>query len=50
MDVTLQPESRCKKKDTGKPKKLRRWSRGHLFIVRPCGHIDLHKPIYQYVH
>ena len=49
MDVTLQPESRCKK-DTGKPKKLRRWSRGHLFIVRPCGHIDLHKPIYQYVH
>ena len=32
-------------KDVGEPKKLRHWSRGHLYIVRPCGHIDLHKPI-----
>ena len=28
------------RKDTGEPKKLRRWSRGHQFIVRGGGHID----------
>ena len=46
IDTSLGMHSRCKK-DIGKSKKVRHWSRGHLFIVRPCGHIDLHKPIYQ---
>lgn len=35
------------RKDIGEKKKLRLWSRGHLFIVRPCGHIDLWRPIYR---
>ena len=36
------------KKDLGEKRKLRLWSRGHLFIVRPCVHIDLWRPIYRY--
>lgn len=34
-------------KDTGERQKLRHWSRGHLFIVHPCGHIDVWRPIYR---
>ena len=37
-------------KDTGEGSKLNMWSRGHLFIVRPCGHIDQWHPIYRYMH
>ena len=33
--------------EIGEKKMLRLWSRGHLFIVRPCGHIDLWRPIYR---
>ena len=34
-------------KDTGERTKLQTWSRGHLFIVRPCGHIDTWQPLYK---
>lgn len=34
-------------KDTGEKSRLRMWSRGHLFIVRSCGHIDTWKPLYK---
>lgn len=35
------------KKDTGDKARLQLWSRGHFFIVRPCGHIDHWKPLYR---
>lgn len=35
------------RKDLGASKRLRHWSRGHLFICRPCGHIDYSQPIYR---
>jgi len=34
-------------KDTGARKKLQKWTRGHLFIVRGGGHIDTWQPLYQ---
>ena len=34
------------KKDLGKDGTLRRFSRGHFFIVRPSGHIETHSPLY----
>ena len=34
-------------KDLGATKRLRHWSRGHLFICRPCGHIEFSQPIYR---
>lgn len=34
-------------KDTGGKQRLRMWSRGHLFIVRCCGHIDMWRPLYK---
>ena len=37
------------RKDTGKAKRLRKWSRGHQFIVRAGGHIDTWHPLYKYV-
>ena len=37
------------RKDTGKSKKLRRWSRGHQFIVRGGGHIETWQPLFKYV-
>ena len=36
------------RKDTGTAKKLRRWSRGHQFIVRAGGHIEAWQPLYKY--
>jgi len=38
------------KKNTGEKSKLRKWSRGHQFVVRGGGHIDDWQPIYKYVH
>ena len=38
--------SSCRK-DLGDGRRLRRWSRGHVFIVRSCGHIDTWRPIYK---
>ena len=36
------------KKNIGQPKRLRRWSRGHQFVVRAGGHIDSWQPLYKY--
>ena len=44
---TVTPASQCRK-DLGDKRKLRHWSRGHVFVVRSCGHIDTWKPIYKY--
>lgn len=41
------PATQCRK-DIGEKGKLRHWSRGHVFVVRSCGHIDTWKPIYKY--
>lgn len=40
------PSEPCKK-NLGEPKRLRRWSRGHQFIVRAGGHIDSWQPLYK---
>jgi hypothetical protein len=40
-------EAPCSK-NTGLTKKLRKWSRGHQFIVRAGGHIDMWQPLYRY--
>ena len=37
------------RKDLGDSKKLHLWSRGHIFLVRPCGHIDMWRPIYRLI-
>ena len=34
-------------KDTGTQKKLQKWTRGHLFVVRGGGHIDTWQPLYK---
>jgi len=34
-------------KDIGVQKRMQKWSRGHLFIVRGGGHIDMWQPIYE---
>ena len=37
------------RKDIGEPAgKIRHYSRGHVFIVRSCGHMDWWQPIYKY--
>lgn len=45
-EVMAELPTNCRK-DLGDTKKLRHWSRGHVFIVRSCGHIDTFKPIYK---
>ena len=39
----------CQKNLGDNMKKLRKWSRGHQFIVRAGGHIDTWQPIYKLV-
>ena len=34
-------------KDTGAKKKLQKLSRGHFFVVRGGGHIDMWQPLYE---
>ena len=34
-------------KDTGTRKKVQKWTRGHLFVVRGGGHIETWQPLYQ---
>ena len=46
--TTDQPDFSTCRKDLGGTKRLRHWSRGHLFICRPCGHIEFSQPIYRY--
>ena len=43
-DVVDTPTCR---KDTSQAKKLRKWSRGHQFVVRAGGHIDTWQPLYK---
>lgn len=45
-DLSNQEEKLCRK-DIGKSKRMRRWSRGHQFIVRGGGHIDSWSPLYK---
>lgn len=47
MTVSLESGHDSCRKDTGEMRKLRLWSRGHVFIVRSCGFIDMWKPIYR---
>ena len=35
------------RKDMGQGKRLRKWSRGHQFVVRGSGHIDTWQPLYR---
>ena len=45
--ITLtNPDEQLCHKDTGKGKRLTKWSRGHQFIVRGGGHIDTWQPLY----
>ncbi len=46
-DAKLTTETTQCRKDTGKAKRLWRWSRGHQFIVRAGGHIEAWQPIYK---
>lgn len=43
--LTNDSQQLCRK-DTGS-RKLRKWSRGHQFIVRGGGHIDSWQPLYK---
>ena len=45
-DEVIQPISQCRK-DTGDHRRMRHWSRGHLFIVRTCGHIETWRPLFK---
>ena len=47
-DILARNELQCRK-DLGERKRIQLWSRGHVFLVRPCGHIDLWRTIYRYV-
>lgn len=47
--VLVDPAEDICRKDTGKTKRLRKWSRGHQFVVRGGGHIDTFQPLYRYV-
>lgn len=46
LDGTTVDEQSCRK-DTGETKRMRKWSRGHQFIVRGGGHIDAWQPLYK---
>ena len=46
-DCEMGDTTKCRKDLGDKGKRLRHWSRGHIFIVRGCGHIDMWKPIYK---
>ena len=45
----LSPTDKLCRKDIGQSKRLRKWSRGHQFVVRGGGHIDAWQPLYRYV-
>ena len=45
--VVVDDEERLCRKDTGLSARLRKWSRGHQFIVRGGGHIDTWQPLYK---
>ena len=35
------------RKDTGEPKRVRKWSRNYQFIIGGGGHIEAFTPLYQ---
>lgn len=45
--VYSDPSEEVCRKNTGQAKRLRKWSRGHQFIVRGGGHIDTWQPLYR---
>lgn len=47
VNVSLELSGDVCRKDTGEVRKLRLWSRGHVFFVRSCGFIDMWRPIYR---
>jgi len=47
LEPSLEPDQHMCRKDIGEMRKLQLWSRGHVFIVRSCGFIDMWKPIYR---
>ena len=49
MSLSLESDQNICRKDTGETRKLRLWSRGHVFIVRSCGIVDMWRPIYRQV-
>ncbi len=49
QDSYVEHDTALCRKDTGKGTKLRKWSRGHQFIVRGGGHIDSWQPLYKLV-
>ena len=50
QDAIVEPGETLCRKDTGSKSRLRKWSRGHQFIVRGGGHIDAWQPLYKYVY
>ena len=46
--VYVDPAAAVCRKDTGVGKRLRKWSRGHQFVIRGGGHIDTWQPLYRY--
>ena len=48
--VYSNPEVSACRKNTGKNRSLRKWSRGHQFIVRDGGHIDTWQSLFRYMH
>ncbi len=47
ISVSMESTGATCRKDTGEQRKLRLWSRGHVFLVRSCGIIDMWRPIYR---
>ncbi len=45
-EEALSSDEQLCRKDTGGRSTLRKWSRGHQFIVRGGGHIDTWQPLY----
>lgn len=46
-DAHTDPGQPLCRKNIGKKRKLRKWSRGHQFIIRGGGHIDAWQPLFQ---
>lgn len=46
-DAHIDPGQPLCRKNIGKKRKLRKWSRGHQFIIRGGGHIDAWQPLFQ---
>ena len=49
LDGVALVDDRLCRKDTGREKRLRKWSHGDQFSVRGGGHIDTWQPLYRYM-